>query len=214
MADSNIHVLRARAKADDAKAKLIVAGIATGIIIIIIFFYRITFSTRDCVVDRNNDETCKSVEDDAKSDDDDKSEDKPANSYSGTIESHKYEDIPYSNETVLDSNLDEGKTEVRQEGVNGQKEYTYQLTYKDGELVDEKIVSTKITREPASRIVAQGTRHVHVYTGYCSVEGYYRHRYASCTGDYSPQAKANAEAMARECNVNSYPVHGCYNTYR
>lgn len=52
------------------------------------------------------------------------------------------------------------------------------------------------------------------YAGYCSIEGYYRHRYVSCIGDYSPQAKANAEAKAAECNASLYAVQGCYNVYR
>lgn len=52
------------------------------------------------------------------------------------------------------------------------------------------------------------------YTGYCSIHGKYRRRYVECAGDYNPDAKARAEAKAKECNESSKAVHGCTDRYQ
>ncbi len=87
--------------------------------------------------------------------------------------------VSYTSTTIQDSSLDEGKSKVITEGVNGTKTITYRVTFKDG-----KKISEEITKQPINEVRAIGTKHV--YTGYCSVEGRYRHRYAQCYGDYSP----------------------------
>ena len=120
--------------------------------------------------------------------------------------------IEYTSSTVNDPNLDEGVTEVRTKGTNGTKTVTYKVTYENGNEISREKVSEEITKQPVNEVRPVGTKHT--YTGSCSVKGTYRNRYASCTGDYSPQAKANAEAKAQECNVNTRAVQGCYNTYR
>ena len=52
------------------------------------------------------------------------------------------------------------------------------------------------------------------YTGYCAIYGKYRNRYVECTGDYDPDAKARAEAKAKECNESDKAVHGCTDRYQ
>lgn len=52
------------------------------------------------------------------------------------------------------------------------------------------------------------------YTGYCAIYGRYRNRYVECTGDYDPDAKARAEAKAKECNESDKAVHGCTDRYQ
>lgn len=75
-----------------------------------------------------------------------------------------------------------------------------------------KQTSTQATKSTVNQRESAEVKHV--YTGSCAVKGVYRKRYASCTGDYSPQAKTNAENKAYECNINSKAVQGCYNTYK
>lgn len=52
------------------------------------------------------------------------------------------------------------------------------------------------------------------YTGYCAIHGKYKQRYVECTGDYDPEAKAAAEAKAKECNESDKAVHGCTDRYQ
>ena len=52
------------------------------------------------------------------------------------------------------------------------------------------------------------------YTGYCTIHGKYRQRYVECTGDYDPEAKAKAEAKAKECNESDKAVYGCADRYQ
>ncbi len=40
--------------------------------------------------------------------------------------------VPYSTQTIIDSNLPEGQSEIRQQGVNGEKTQMYDVTYVDG----------------------------------------------------------------------------------
>ncbi len=132
--------------------------------------------------------------------------------FSGVKNETNTETIKYTSSTVSDSNLDEGEIEIITKGVNGTKTITYEVTYEDGVEISRKKVSEEVTEQPVNEVKAIGTRHI--YTGFCSVEGTYRRRYAYCVGDYSPQARVNAEAKAYECNANNYAVQGCYNTYR
>lgn len=132
--------------------------------------------------------------------------------FTGTKEVVELESIPYATETVQDPSMEEGSTYIRQTGINGEKKVYYNVEYKNDVEVNRTYSREEIVRNPVNEIKVIGTHHT--YTGYCSVEGYYRRRYASCVGDYSPQAKANAEAKAAECNASSYAVQGCYNTYR
>lgn len=57
-----------------------------------------------------------------------------------------------------DSELDSGLEEIRQDGTLGEKEITYEITYKNGKEVTKTIKSSKIIAEPVNKIVAQGTR--------------------------------------------------------
>lgn len=71
-----------------------------------------------------------------------------------TVES----EIPFSEETVDDPAMDEGKTEVRQLGEVGTKRTTYNAYYIDNVEVSREIASEEITREPVTRITAVGTK--------------------------------------------------------
>ena len=66
--------------------------------------------------------------------------------------------IPFESTTVPDSTLDTGKTVVRTAGVNGVKTMTYQLTYRDGALIDKKLISEAVTTPPVTQVTAVGTK--------------------------------------------------------
>ncbi|ASW42029.1 G5 domain-containing protein [Clostridium isatidis] len=57
-----------------------------------------------------------------------------------------------------DSSLDSGVEEVKQEGVSGEKEVTYEVIYKNGKEVSRTLKSSKVISEPVNKIVVQGTR--------------------------------------------------------
>lgn len=66
---------------------------------------------------------------------------------------------PINYETIVekDDNLDSSVQKVKSEGVNGEKEITYQILYKDGVEVSRDVKSTKTITEPQNAIVVKGT---------------------------------------------------------
>ena len=68
------------------------------------------------------------------------------------------QDINYDVVVEEDSNLDSGLEEIKQDGITGEKEVVYEVVYKNGKQVSKSVKSTKVTKEPVNKIVAQGTR--------------------------------------------------------
>lgn len=64
-----------------------------------------------------------------------------------------------------DSSLDSSVQKVKSEGVNGEKEITYQVVYKDGVEVSRNVKSTKTISEPQNKIVVKGTSQVYASRG-------------------------------------------------
>ena len=64
-----------------------------------------------------------------------------------------------------DSSLDSSVQKVKSEGVNGEKEITYQVLYKDGVEVSRNVKSTKTISEPQNKIVVKGTSQVYASRG-------------------------------------------------
>jgi len=62
--------------------------------------------------------------------------------------------------TQEDESLDVGVEEIVQDGAIGEKEITYEVIKKDGKEISRDIVSSKVTKEPVNKIVAEGTRRV------------------------------------------------------
>lgn len=60
--------------------------------------------------------------------------------------------------TQEDENLDINVEEVLQDGAVGEKEITYEVIKKDGKEISRDIISSKVTKEPINKIVAEGTR--------------------------------------------------------
>lgn len=68
------------------------------------------------------------------------------------------ETIEYDTETEKSSSLASGKTEVKQEGVDGEKDVVYKITYVDGEEEGREIISETVTKEPVAKIIVKGTK--------------------------------------------------------
>jgi 3D (Asp-Asp-Asp) domain-containing protein len=68
------------------------------------------------------------------------------------------EKIPYATKEVEDSTMEDGITKVSQKGVNGSREKTYEKTYKDGKLVETKLISEKVLENSVNEIVLIGTK--------------------------------------------------------
>jgi uncharacterized protein YabE (DUF348 family) len=66
-------------------------------------------------------------------------------------------------DTIIDNNenLDSSVQNVKSEGVNGEKEITYQVIYKDGVETSRNIKSAKTILEPKNKIVVKGTGQVY-----------------------------------------------------
>lgn len=74
---------------------------------------------------------------------------------------------PINFDTIVEKNeeLDSSVQKVKSEGVNGQKEITYQVVYKDGVEVSRNVKSTKTIVEPQNKVVVKGTGHVYASRG-------------------------------------------------
>lgn len=68
------------------------------------------------------------------------------------------EEIAYNTTYEDSSSIYEGETSVKQEGVNGIKEITYEVTYVDGEEISREVVSEEVTQEAVDEIILQGTK--------------------------------------------------------
>lgn len=68
------------------------------------------------------------------------------------------EKIPFETKEEKDSNLEEGQTQTKQEGQEGEKEITYKITLENGKEIKRDKVSEKVIKEPVIKIVSIGTK--------------------------------------------------------
>lgn len=77
----------------------------------------------------------------------------------------KKEAINFDTIVEKDASLDSSVQKVKSEGVNGEKEITYQVVYKDGVEVSRDVKSTKTISEPQNKVVVKGTSQVYASRG-------------------------------------------------
>lgn len=121
------------------------------------------------------------------------------------------EKIPYTTKTIYTEQLTSGVVCEKPEGKEGTIVKEYKTVKHFGKETSKELISEEVTAKAVNGVKVIGT--AHKYTGYCSVEGTYRQRYAECYGDYSPQALQKAEEQAYICNTSAYNESGCYDTY-
>jgi len=68
------------------------------------------------------------------------------------------ESIAFGVQEKKDSSLLKGKSVVKQEGVEGEKKITKEITYEDGLEVNRVELSEEVVKEPVDKIVAVGTK--------------------------------------------------------
>ncbi len=66
-------------------------------------------------------------------------------------------EIPFEEETIEDSKLAKGKTEIRQEGEVGEYQIIFAQVYKNGLLMPETVQTEQTVKEPVKKITAVGT---------------------------------------------------------
>ena len=68
------------------------------------------------------------------------------------------EDIAYETVKINDSSLYKTQTKVKTAGRKGEKEVTAEITYIDGAVTNEKIISETVIREPVTKEIYVGTK--------------------------------------------------------
>ena len=66
--------------------------------------------------------------------------------------------IEFATERVNNSSIEKGKTKVVTQGSNGEKEVTYLVKHKKGEVLSKEVVSETVIKEPVTRVVHVGTK--------------------------------------------------------
>ena len=69
----------------------------------------------------------------------------------------KTEEVPFETKYQDTDSLYEGETQVKTQGVAGEKEVTYEVTFVDGEEESREAASEKVTKEPVAEVVLRGT---------------------------------------------------------
>ena len=92
------------------------------------------------------------------------------------------EDVKFEVEKVQDANRDSGYREVKQAGVNGKKNVTYEIEMKNGVEVSRKEIASVVTKEPKKQIEIVGMKSSTSFSGSFS-EALARLR--SCEGSYT-----------------------------
>ena len=75
-------------------------------------------------------------------------------------EETRTESIPYETEVIKNDELDYGIENVKQEGSEGIREITYEVTKVNGEETERKVISDIVTKEPINKIIEVGTKPV------------------------------------------------------
>ncbi|MDG5472370.1 peptidoglycan DD-metalloendopeptidase family protein [Jeotgalibacillus sp. ET6] len=70
------------------------------------------------------------------------------------------ERIPHEKKVVKDKDLLVGETRVKQEGRDGEKEFTIVTTEEDGKEKSQTVKDEKVTDKPVTEIVAEGTKEI------------------------------------------------------
>ena len=72
-------------------------------------------------------------------------------------EETKTEEVPFDVQEAYSDQMATGESVVTQEGQNGEKEVTYEVTYVDGKEVKREVLDETVTKEPVAQIVTYGT---------------------------------------------------------
>lgn len=68
------------------------------------------------------------------------------------------EAVDFQVETKKSDKLYQGQTKVEQAGKQGERTILTEKVYKNGDLVEQKVISNEVTEEPVTKIVVKGTK--------------------------------------------------------
>ena len=75
-----------------------------------------------------------------------------------TEEAIEEESIPFDTITTDDNSLEKGTSVIDQEGENGLKRLTYEVTYEDGEELERELIEEEVLSEATPKKVRRGTK--------------------------------------------------------
>ena len=100
--------------------------------------------------------------------------------------------ISYATERRNDATLYKGDNKVAVPGINGVRERVFAVRYVNKRLVEKKLVSARITRQPRTRVIRVGTKARPAFTGGSastrSADGLNWHALAMCESGNNPRA--------------------------
>ncbi|WP_295363834.1 G5 domain-containing protein [uncultured Pseudoramibacter sp.] len=109
--------------------------------------------------------------------------------------------IPYQTYNVYVSNLAKGTTQTTTQGVNGEKTVTTEMTYEDGKLVSQKEISSTITKQPVTQVVAIGTKEE---TATTQTTDSTQSTAAPTTSTTSTSSSASSSSNSTQSNLSQY----------
>jgi len=115
----------------------------------------------------------------------------------------KNEAIPFTTANENDSALAAGQTKVKQEGKDGNKEFTYKVTYTDGNESFRELASEKITVEPINKIILIGTK-VSTSNSAPATQNNSGSGYTNVDGNYVQSPGSDPSGATAKCRDGTY----------
>lgn len=110
--------------------------------------------------------------------------------------------VPFTCSNENDASLPQGQTKVKQAGVNGTKQITYQVTYTNGVETSRQKTSETVTVNPVNQIVSVGTYVAPPPAS--SSGGGSGGGYQNSDGNYVPSPGSNPAGATARCNDGTY----------
>ena len=109
--------------------------------------------------------------------------------------------IPYGKQSVPNPDMERGESRIKVNGVNGEKEIVYSVTFTNGEETEKTFVGERISVEPIDEIVEYGTKSITpVSRGTASQ--------ARTSSGVADAASAFSGSTYIDCKAYSYDIHG------
>ena len=124
--------------------------------------------------------------------------------------------IPYEKQEIKDDNLEEGTTEIRQEGKDGKKKIIFKITMdQDGKEINRTYVGEEITTEAVDEIIAIGTKAPASSTNSNSGQSGWSNNngYQSSNGSESNSDSQSSNTPQSTSDDNTTPVRYCKRTW-
>lgn len=109
------------------------------------------------------------------------------------------ETIPFQSTSQDDGGLTKGVTRIAIAGKNGERTFTYKLTYIDGKEVKKDLVSQAVTTQPVNEVKKVGT-----YVAPRPASSNSGSGYTNSSGNYVPSPSSNPAGASAKCRDGTY----------